>query len=905
MTDARVNDSSWRDALIVLLAAEGLAVAVWLLPASIHIVQWPASGPTRLALLNPTWQLLALCTGALVLSTAARVAVSRFSRVSFSKVARAAASFLLLWLWAVPYLPWLPDQLPLLLVLAGPLRWVIAGIALALSLHAALGVGDRAAAVLQISRRTVFVTSLVIYLAFGLYSVRSIAPVGDEPHYLIIVESLLRDGDLKIENNHQRRDYLSFFFGNLHPDFFERGKDGEIYSIHAPGVPALVLPVYAIGGRTAAVLFVVLMAALAALAVFDLGDAIAGRAAAVITWAACCFGVPFVPYAWLIFPEIPATLVVAWAALWLWQPTNRPVATWVWRGVILGVLPWLHTKFVVFQAMFGAPLAIRLLRQPRLLAAFLAPMAVSGLLWFYFFYAIYGTLDPTKPYGAYANLYVRNAHIPHGLIGIFFDQKFGLLFYSPIYLAAAAGAWLMLRRRDTRFLGAFLIVVVGSFVASTARLYMFWGGSSAPARFLVPIVPCLAPFVAMAIQHATGVWSRALVGAWVGIGLCLGIVALAWPDRLFLFSDPHGRSRLLEALQGGSPLALVVPTFTEPEWMLQVRPFFSLAGMALAVLAVMWIASKFSWATPRRIAGIGAAVLLLGAASVTARPDRSVRDATARRGELDVLARFDGDRFRTLDYGTLGRVTPDRFRELTTMSLEPRASEIAETGYTAGPFTVPPGVYDVTVHFAGMAARAGEVILSTPPPHTTFAKLSGTLQNPSRLRLELPVTVRRLMLRVPDRSVASAIRRIEISPQSIVPPREREQFFVRTIESAANREGAYIVYADEHAYPENGIFWSRGTARTSIFLAPAGATRLTLTLSTGPMSGDVEISVGGRMTNVAMTAGQIQVLSFDLPSGQRLVPLTVQSDVMFRPGEIDAASDDMRGLGCQVRIGLE
>jgi hypothetical protein len=897
--------AAWRDALVVLLAAEALAVALWLLPASVHIVQWPASGPTRLALLRPAWQLLALSAGAFALSIAVAMAAIRLERVSLSKIARAAAPVSLLWVWAVPYLPWLPDRLPLLLVLAGALRWVVASVALALCLNAATGVAGKAARVLQLSRRKVFAASLVVYLAFGLYSVRTIAPVGDEPHYLIIVESLLRDGDLKIENNHQRRDYLSYFFGNLNPDFFERGKNGEIYSIHAPGVPALVLPAYAIGGRTAAVLFVAFMAALAALAVFDLADQLAGRSAAVITWAACCFGVPFVPYAWLIFPEIPAALIVAWAALWLWQPTDRPVSTWVWRGVTLGVLPWLHTKFVVFLAMFAAPLAIRLIRQPRDLAAFLAPMAVSGLAWFYFFYAVYGTIDPTKPYGAYANLYVRNAHIPHGLIGIFFDQKFGLLFYSPIYLAAVAGAWLMLRRRETRFLGAFLIVVVVSFITSTARLYMFWGGSSAPARFLVPIVPCLAPFVAVAVRHATAVWPRALLGTWVAIGLCLGIVALAWPDRLFLFSDPHGRSRLLEALQAGSPLALVVPTFTEPEWALQVRPFLNWMATAVVVFALTWTAARASWATPSRIANLSAAGLLVGAAVVTARPDRDVRDRTARRGDLDVLARFDGDRFRTLDYATLGRVTPERFRELTTIALEPRASEIGDGGYTAGPFTVPPGKYDVTVHFAGSASRPGEVVLSTPPPHTVFAKLSGPFQNPSHLTLELPVTVRRLMFRVPDRAVASAIRRIEMAPQSMVPPGERERFLVRTIESASNREGAYLVYADEHAYPENGIFWSRGTARTSVLVAPGGASRMTLTLSTGPMSGNVEISVGNEVKTVAMMAGQVQVLSFELPPGQRLVPLTVQSNVMFRPGEIDRTSDDMRGLGCQVRVDLE
>ena len=70
-------------------------------------------------------------------------------------------------------------------------------------------------------------------------------PGGDEPHYLIITQSLLEDGDLRIENNHQARDYASYFHGTLNPDFLHRGRNEVIYSIHAPGLPVLVAPLFA------------------------------------------------------------------------------------------------------------------------------------------------------------------------------------------------------------------------------------------------------------------------------------------------------------------------------------------------------------------------------------------------------------------------------------------------------------------------------------------------------------------------------------------------------------------------------------------------------------------------------------------------------------------------------------
>jgi hypothetical protein len=46
----------------------GVALAVWLRPASVHIVGWPADGPVRVTLLAPLWQLwLALAVAAVAI----------------------------------------------------------------------------------------------------------------------------------------------------------------------------------------------------------------------------------------------------------------------------------------------------------------------------------------------------------------------------------------------------------------------------------------------------------------------------------------------------------------------------------------------------------------------------------------------------------------------------------------------------------------------------------------------------------------------------------------------------------------------------------------------------------------------------------------------------------------------
>lgn len=884
----------WIGRLSILLAIEALAVACWLVPASVHIVEWPVRGPVRLALLLPAWELALAVVFAFGVSL---LVIARGARPS------AWAPLLLLWLWTVPYWPWLPDRLPLLLVLSGPLRWAIAGI-VAARLASRTEVWRRVIVrLLACSRGTIVLVSLALYAGCGLWAVRTNGLVGDEPHYLIITESLLKDGDLQIENNHRQRDYGSYFFGDLRPDFMQRGQNGAIYSIHAPGLPLLVLPVYAVAGHFGVVAFLALLASLAALAIFDLAERLADRRTAVLTWLAVCVTVPFIPYAWSIFPEMPGALLVAWAVLWLWDDTERSPTVWLWRGTLMAALPWLHTKFVVFLAVFAAAFVIRLWRRWSSLGAWLVPIGLSGLAWLYSFYAIYGVFDPEAPYGAYTRIYVLTQNIPHGLIGILFDQKFGLLFYSPIYLTTIVGAWILVRSRESRFPAVVLLLTVAAFVGSTARLYMFWGGSSAPARFLVPILPCLAPMVAASIASARRPFARAMIGVWVTLGVAIAVVALLMPDRLVLFSDPHGRARILEMIQAGSPLASVVPTFTDPDWASYVQPLVAWLGVAAIALGAALGASRARLADSWGVAGIACAVFLIGGAVVTARPASAVRNDTARRGALAALTRFDGHRFRTLDYSTLARTSPGQFQALTTIVVDVPATA-AESGEVIAPMTLPPGQYEARVWFASARPRQGEVVAEARN-QATFARVAGTLQNPTTLRVDLPVTVRRFVVRVGDAQVASAVSRVEIVPRAIVAPPDREQWPVRTVEAIPGRDAAYLAYTDEHAYPERGTFWTRGTAATRVLVAPAGASSLTLRLSTGSMAGTVVVRVDDDARSVSMAENAVNEVSFKLPPGKRLVPMTVQSSVMFRPAEVDPESRDMRGLGCQVHIILD
>src|SRR4029077_8097577 len=94
--------------------------------------------------------------------------------------------------------------------------------------------------------------------------------------------------------------------------------------------------------------------------------------------------------------------------------------------------------------------------------------------------------------------------------------------------------------------------------------------------------------------------------------------------------------------------------------------------------------------------------------------------------------------------------------------------------------------------------------------------------------------------------------RVEIDPLSIVPASQRPHIDAGVVESLPGRQNAYMVYVDEGTFPEGGVFWTRGTSRGEVLVAPAGASTVVLTLHLGPVGGTVRLEVRGRRVGAVM-----------------------------------------------------
>ena len=587
-----------------------VAVAAWC-AAGIVTVATADSAVTRIAVPAPWW--------VAVLAGAAALLVPGWRRPITAVPALLAV------------LPWLPIPLPIIaLVWTGPLAWVPIVFALLAAILASRAARDT---LTEPERRpmspaahTWAAAALTTVLAIGTAALLSPRlPAGDEPHYLVITQSLLQDGDLEITNNHAARDYAAYFDGDLRPDFLKRGARGEAYSIHAPGVPAIVLPAFAAFGYRGAQATIVLLAALTAALIWRIGwRATGGASAGWFAWAALVLTPTFLIQGVTIFPDGPGAIGPA-AAIWLLlrlRDRERPPSMAALAGVslVLAALPWMHTRFAVLAGGFGAAIVVQIVMsgavaRARRLAAFAVVPAASAAAWFASFYVMYGTADPTAPYGP-AAADRSLAFAPGAILGLFFDQQFGLVAFAPVLLAAAVGIVAALRG-PWRFAPAASGLTALAYLVATGTYWMWWAGVPAPpARFLTAVLPAFALPIAVAWQRLA-VSGRTVLGAALLWSAAVTAVVLGVQRGELAWSVRDGQAAWLDWLNPVVNLPRGWPSFfwrlTPPdvstEWPFAVHALVWLAAIAAAA-AVVFIAGRRARTPAGQITTLASGVLI-------------------------------------------------------------------------------------------------------------------------------------------------------------------------------------------------------------------------------------------------------------------------------------------------------
>lgn len=375
---------------------------------------------------------------------------------------------------------------------------------------------------------------------------------GDEPHYLAMLNSLVRDGDLDLANNYGAAlagdadagrsfrgfpldPHISWYEGDeivywwelfeSNPPRWSRDEGGgfvaapldpasppdspeEQFSWHFPGLPMLLalmlvpfpdpewlesmsLIVTALSVVVGAHLFEVLIRPY---------EPAGGRRGLVV--AAVFLGTPIWHYARTLFTE-PYQLTLAIAA----YVAVLRYARYGCAGVLMGAGMLMKPNFI----LLAIPLAWHAWKtrdgRTRLLSlAFPVGIATAALLWLNMF--MHGS--PFR-----SPLEWRWGNPLEGAIGLTFDATHGLLPFAPVACASAA-AWPRFLRSHPHE-GRLLLLGSGLFFLCVSSYFTWEGGYCYGPRYVVPILPLLmAPLcVAPELRMFRGRWGLALL---IGLG---------------------------------------------------------------------------------------------------------------------------------------------------------------------------------------------------------------------------------------------------------------------------------------------------------------------------------------------------------------------------------------------------
>jgi hypothetical protein len=420
---------------------------------------------------------------------------------------------------------------------------------------------------------------------------------GDEPHYLMVCQSLWADGDLDLRNNYENDDGKRFGAAGLIMERHGReNRAGRLFPVHDIGAPVLLMPIYAAATTVASVssesilgrfrmtrgLFAYSLISICIIGMVTAAAAITRRAliaegtspalasAVVITaW----LSPPVLSNSFLIFPEAFALLATSFALRVGVADQALPLRGRVWLlAASLGLLPWLHRKYVFYAAALALVVVWQqrtriasLTKSDRLLALalFIAPQ-VGLAIWTWHYWGNLG--GPLMLDGAPFSWEAFRA----GALGLLIDRENGLLVWAPIYLLLPV-AWVVAGQRYAAWLlpAAYLFAV-------SAGHDQWWGGFSPAARFLVPLIPIFAAVGAIGLRQRLYRY-----GCLMLLVPQIFISADGWQHTRSLWPQGDGHNRVLADLLAWTGASeRVIPS-------LRTSP----VGMRRAVLGIVAVAA--------------------------------------------------------------------------------------------------------------------------------------------------------------------------------------------------------------------------------------------------------------------------------------------------------------------------
>ncbi|MCU0249509.1 MAG: hypothetical protein MUE61_04835 [Vicinamibacterales bacterium] len=352
---------------------------------------------------------------------------------------------------------------------------------------------------------------------------------GDEPHYVIIAESVVRDGDVELRNNHALEERSPTHVGEVAPHAYAAGH--RWYPLHGPGLGVLIAPGLSVGGVLGARLTTCALSALLPLTMFLWLDGLLGRRHAMWLTLAATLSIPYVFGAVHLYPDPVAAAMAAPLLLLLAHPADgqRRYMAWAAFWLVTGLLPLLMVKFLapsILLAMFalaGPPSHLR--RLPGRHDAWrTAPLFVVGpLILAAYHIVVFGDVLGPRGMGELAAGMNQAVMV---LLGLHLDQAQGIFLQQPLLLAGVPALGVMAVRRPG--LAAAWCALYASLLVPNLLQIIPFGGASPSGRFAWPAAWLWLVPLAVTFSWHRGQLERFFRPVLLAAGAYQAVLALRW-----------------------------------------------------------------------------------------------------------------------------------------------------------------------------------------------------------------------------------------------------------------------------------------------------------------------------------------------------------------------------------------
>lgn len=350
-------------------------------------------------------------------------------------------------------------------------------------------------------RHLLTIISIIIVYAtvFGLH-VRTV-PFGDEPHYLIVTQTILKYHSLNVMQDYRRGDYHTFFPSHLAVHVV-KSLNGKYYSMHGIGGPILWLIPFSFIGKAGALITMalVVLGILYHFYYLLLAGGIEKKVSMITTFL-LALGSPLLMYSYRLFIEPIGALIVVYAFRKFLEKKQLADTTLVILGIVLSAIAWVHIRMVMLAIPLLILLLFKLYQQKEGKKKFLLlllPYILVNILYELYSYKLWGSWNPFF-YIARESTNFQNVSFLNNLIGIFFDNNYGLFTNFPLFLFIIPGVVLSVREGMKKINIAIVFTSIG-YLILVASYATWFGGFSPPARYIFLILPLLGYYIAYTFQ---------------------------------------------------------------------------------------------------------------------------------------------------------------------------------------------------------------------------------------------------------------------------------------------------------------------------------------------------------------------------------------------------------------------